>query len=85
MSVHGFGIARVSIELSQRCKEACSFCYSGSHAGGKTEFLPQEVMAFVRALAAHGVRAVSFEGGGPSNTRAFDVLRARSRAIFFAR
>jgi len=58
-------VERVSIELTQRCKKACWFCYSGSHAKGGTEFRPEEVTAFVRDLAAHGVRAVSFGGGEP--------------------
>jgi hypothetical protein len=58
-------VERVSIELTQRCKKACWFCYSESHPKGGIKFRPKEVTAFVRDLAAHGVRAVSFGGGEP--------------------
>src|SRR5215813_11100319 len=76
-------VERVSIELTQRCKKACWFCYSESHPKGGTEFRPKEVMAFVRDLAAHGVRAVSFGGGEPSEYEGvFDVLRDLKGVLF---
>jgi hypothetical protein len=68
-------VERVSIELTQRCKKACWFCYSKSHPKGGTEFRPEEVTAFARDLAAHGVRAVSFGGGEPVEYDGiFDIL-----------
>jgi hypothetical protein len=76
-------VERVSIELTQRCKKACWFCYSESHPKGGTEFRPTEVTAFVRDLAAHGVRAVSFGGGEPLEYEGvFDILH-ELRGILF--
>jgi sulfatase maturation enzyme AslB (radical SAM superfamily) len=73
----------VSIELTQRCKKACWFCYSESHPKGGTEFRPKAVTAFVRDLAAHGVRAVSFGGGEPLEYEGvFDILH-ELRGILF--
>src|SRR5215467_3395614 len=76
-------VERVSIELTQRCKKACWFCYSESHPSGGTEFRPKEVTAFVRDLAAHGVRAVSFGGGEPLEYEGvFDVLHELRGTLF---
>ncbi|HKA70622.1 MAG TPA: radical SAM protein [Xanthobacteraceae bacterium] len=76
-------VERVSIELTQRCHKACWFCYSASHARGGTEFRPDEVTAFVRDLAAHGVRAVSFGGGEPLEYDGlFDILRDLRGVLF---
>src|SRR5262245_314954 len=81
--VAAVNIERVSIELTQRCKKACWFCYSGSHAKGGVEFRPEEVTAFVRDLAAHGVRAVSFGGGEPLEyAGVFDILRDLKGVLF---
>jgi len=78
-----FEVERVSIELTQRCKKACWFCYNESHPKGGTEFRPNEVMAFVRDLAAHGVRAVSFGGGEPLEYEGvFDILHELRGIIF---
>jgi sulfatase maturation enzyme AslB (radical SAM superfamily) len=55
----------VSIELTNRCSKACSFCYNHSLPDGDTRWRPDEIVAFVRDCAAHGVRAVSFGGGEP--------------------
>jgi organic radical activating enzyme len=76
-------IERVSIELTQRCRKACWFCYSASHPEGATELAPHEVVAFAVDLAAHGVRAVSFGGGEPLEYEGvFDVL-ADLRGVLF--
>src|SRR5499426_4719450 len=81
--VAAVNIERVSIELTQRCKKACWFCYSGSHAKGGVEFRPEEVTAFVRDLAAHGVRAVSFGGGEPLEyAGVFDILHDLRGVLF---
>jgi hypothetical protein len=56
---------RISIELTNRCAKACWFCYNHSQPGGDTCWTPNEVIAFVRDCAAHGVKAVSFGGGEP--------------------
>jgi len=76
-------VERVSIELTQRCKKACWFCYSESHPKGGTQFRPEEVTAFVRDLAAHGVRAVSFGGGEPLEYEGvFDILHDLRGVLF---
>src|SRR5262249_55129762 len=76
-------VERVSIELTQRCKKSCWFCYSRSHPGGATEFRPEEVTAFVRDLAGHGVRAVSFGGGEPLEYPGlFDILHDLRGVLF---
>jgi hypothetical protein len=77
------GIERVSIELTQRCTKSCWFCYSRSHAEGQTLFTPDEVTTFVRDLARHGVRAVSFGGGEPLGyAGVFDILHALRGILF---
>lgn len=55
----------LSIELTNRCAKACWFCYNGSGPAGETRWAVEEVVAFVRDCAAHGVKAVSFGGGEP--------------------
>jgi sulfatase maturation enzyme AslB (radical SAM superfamily) len=76
-------IERVSIELTQRCKKSCWFCYSGSHPGGGTEFRPEEVTALVRDLASQGMRAVSFCGGEPLEYEGiFDILHDLRGVLF---
>src|SRR5215475_4797294 len=76
-------VERVSIELTQRCRKACWFCYSASHAQGGSTFQPHEVTAFVRDLAAHGVRAVSFGGGEPLEyDGVFDILHDLRGVLF---
>jgi hypothetical protein len=83
MIADNVGIERVSIELTQQCAKACWFCYSRSHAEGHTAFTPDEVTAFVRDLAHHGVRAVSFGGGEPLGyAGVFDVLHDLRGILF---
>lgn len=82
-AVRAVEVERVSIELTQRCKKACWFCYSASHAQGDTAFRPEEVTALVRDLAAHGVRAVSFGGGEPLEyAGVFDILHDLRGVLF---
>ncbi|MBX3273614.1 MAG: radical SAM protein [Sandaracinaceae bacterium] len=70
-------VARVSVEPSRRCKKACAFCYNGSHADGDGEWTADELVAFGRDLAAHGVEAISIGGGEPLEWDGlFEVLEA---------
>ncbi|MCA9255128.1 MAG: radical SAM protein, partial [Phycisphaerales bacterium] len=61
----GRSIERISIELTNQCSKGCAFCYNGSHAGGASDWTPDDVVTFVRDCAAHGTRFVSFGGGEP--------------------
>ncbi|MFZ5832111.1 MAG: radical SAM protein [Planctomycetota bacterium] len=56
---------RLSIELTNRCAKACSFCYNRSHPEGTSEWSVPEVVALARDCARHGTRSVSFGGGEP--------------------
>jgi MoaA/NifB/PqqE/SkfB family radical SAM enzyme len=58
-------IERLSIELSNRCRKACWFCYSASGPAGETRWTADDLVALVRDGAANGVGAVSFGGGEP--------------------
>ena len=74
---------RVSIELTNRCAKACWFCYNHSQPQGETAWAVEEVVAFVRDCAAHGVKAVSFGGGEPLQYDGlFDVL-GQLRGVLF--
>lgn len=65
----------VSIELTNACSKGCWFCYNHSHPRGSTTWHTDEIIDFVRDLAFHGVRAVSFGGGEPLEYEGlFDVL-----------
>ncbi len=70
-------VDRVSIELSQRCGKACTFCYSHSRPDGADGWDPAEVVALLDDLVAHGLRYVSFGGGEPLQYPGLgEILRA---------
>jgi hypothetical protein len=70
-------VDRVSIELSQRCDKACSFCYSHSRPDGADGWDPADVVALLDDLAANGLAYVSFGGGEPLQYAGLaDVLAA---------
>ncbi len=74
---------RLSIELTNRCDKACSFCYAGSHADGATEWTVDELVALVTSAAAAGTRAASFGGGEPLQYAGlFDLLAALKGVVF---
>jgi molybdenum cofactor biosynthesis enzyme MoaA len=58
-------IDRISIELTNKCKKGCWFCYNHSSDQGNTIWHVNEVLDFVGDCAAATVRAVSFGGGEP--------------------
>jgi sulfatase maturation enzyme AslB (radical SAM superfamily) len=55
----------LSIEVTNRCRKACWFCYARSDPAGVTSWTAPTLEAFVRDCAAHGVQSVSFGGGEP--------------------
>ena len=74
---------RISIEVTNRCQKACSFCYNHSLPEGDTRWTADELVAFVRDCAAHGTRAVSFGGGEPLQFDGlFDVLTRLGGVLF---
>jgi hypothetical protein len=76
-------IELVSIELTNRCAKACWFCYNHSAPEGGSRWSVDEVVAFVRDCAAHGVKAVSFGGGEPLQYEGvFDVLQHLDGVLF---
>ena len=76
-------IDRISIEATRRCSKGCAFCYNGSNADGEGDWTKEDVLAFVRDCAAHGVRAVSFGGGEPLEwPPIYDVLDALRGVVF---
>lgn len=76
-------VRRVSIELTNACSKACSFCYSRSLPGGATWWTPDSAARFVLDLADNGVQAVSFGGGEPLQYPGlFSLLRALDGRLF---
>ncbi len=77
-------IERLSIELSNRCRKACAFCYSTSTPDGATRWTADDVIALVRDCARHGAKAVSFGGGEPLEAPAllWPVLTALRGVVF---
>jgi MoaA/NifB/PqqE/SkfB family radical SAM enzyme len=74
---------RISIEVTNRCQKACSFCYNHSLPEGDTRWTADELVSFVRDCAAHGTKAVSFGGGEPLQFDGlFDVLTRLAGVLF---
>jgi MoaA/NifB/PqqE/SkfB family radical SAM enzyme len=73
----------LSIELTNRCAKACTFCYNHSSPDGPTRWAADEVVDFVRDCARNGVQAVSFGGGEPLQyPELFEVLTRLSGVLF---
>ncbi|TWU12826.1 molybdenum cofactor biosynthesis protein A [Symmachiella macrocystis] len=74
---------RISIELTNKCSKGCSFCYNDSGPGGATLWQADEVVAFVKDCAGHGVKAVSFGGGEPLEFDGiFEILKRLDGVLF---
>lgn len=70
-------IEQLSLDLSNYCSKACSFCYNHSHRAGSTLWTPEEVIAFTLDCISHGTKAVSLGGGEPFEYMGiFEVIRA---------
>ncbi len=83
MTTEPFALDRVSIEVTNRCFKACSFCYNGSAPAGDTDWTAEELVDFAHDLAANGVKAVSFGGGEPMQfADIFDVF-TRLKGVLF--
>lgn len=76
-------LERISIEVTNRCAKACSFCYNHSLPEGDTRWTADELVSFARDCAANGVKAVSFGGGEPLQYDGiFGVLERLKGAMF---
>ncbi|MBI5175943.1 MAG: radical SAM protein [Candidatus Obscuribacter sp.] len=74
---------RISIELTNRCSKACSFCYNGSAPEGSLIWGEEELVDFVQDCAASGIKAVSFGGGEPLQYPGlFSVLQKLKGRLF---
>jgi MoaA/NifB/PqqE/SkfB family radical SAM enzyme len=77
------GLERVSVEVTNRCAKACWFCYNHSQPGGDTHWTVEELVAFIKDCAEHGVKAVSFGGGEPLQYEGlFEVLERLDGVLF---
>jgi MoaA/NifB/PqqE/SkfB family radical SAM enzyme len=74
---------RISIEVTNRCAKACSFCYNHSQPGGSTRWSADELVGLVLDCAAYGVRAVSFGGGEPLQYEPIFEVLDRLRGVLF--
>ena len=73
----------ISIEITNRCDKACSFCYNHSAPGGETRWSADEIDRLTTDCALHGVRAVSFGGGEPLQHPQLGEMLDRSRGKLF--
>jgi MoaA/NifB/PqqE/SkfB family radical SAM enzyme len=76
-------LERISVEVTNRCAKACWFCYNHSQPEGATDWTADELVAFVRDCAAHGVKAVSFGGGEPLQYEGLFEVLTRLRGTLF--
>lgn len=76
-------IERISIELTQRCDKACSFCYNGSSSSGGTSWTLDDLVGFVKDCSMNGTKAVSLGGGEPLQFEALFDLLAATRGVLF--
>lgn len=74
---------RISIELTNRCRKGCWFCYNSSNPHGDTSWQLSEVLSFVGSCAEGGVRAVSFGGGEPLEYNKWRQVFAELKGIVF--
>lgn len=83
MATNERALELISIEVTNQCAKACWFCYNHSHPEGTTRWAPEDLVAFVRDCAAHGIKAVSFGGGEPLQYDGlFDVLTQLRGTLF---
>jgi MoaA/NifB/PqqE/SkfB family radical SAM enzyme len=76
-------IQLLSIELTNRCSKACSFCYNHSGPEGETSWQVEELVPFLQDCARNGLKAVSFGGGEPLQYAGlFDLLKRLDGLLF---
>lgn len=76
-------IQLLSIELTNRCSKACSFCYNHSGPEGETSWRVEELVPFLQDCARNGLKAVSFGGGEPLQYAGlFDLLKQLDGTLF---
>lgn len=78
-----FALDRLSIELTNLCAKACSFCYNTSNPNGATSWTVDETVAFVADCAEHGIKAASLGGGEPLQYPGMYEVLAQLDAMVF--
>jgi MoaA/NifB/PqqE/SkfB family radical SAM enzyme len=75
-------MARIVVELTNRCNLSCGHCFSGRH-GGRDD-LPLPVLRRILDEAkAHGFDDLSFTGGDPTvHPQFFEIVRLTSEAAY---
>lgn len=76
-------IQLLSIELTNRCSKACSFCYNHSGPEGETAWRVEELVPFLDDCARNGLKAVSFGGGEPLQYAGLFELLKRLDGLLF--
>src|SRR5262249_5617919 len=77
------GLGGGSIEGTNRCAQACWFCYNNSAPEGATSWAADERVGCVDDCAAHGGKAVSSGGGAPLQYGPLFEVFARLRGVLF--
>ncbi|MGD9681603.1 MAG: radical SAM protein [Candidatus Obscuribacterales bacterium] len=76
-------LERISIELTDYCNKACSFCYNSSSPNGREFWDEDDAVAFVSDCARNGIKAVSFGGGEPlQHDGLFSILERLKGQLF---
>lgn len=77
-------IELLSVELTNKCRKACEFCYNASASQGQTIWTADTLTGFVESCAAHGLKAVSLGGGDPLEVPELleDVLHRLQGTVF---
>lgn len=76
-------LERMSIELTNRCFKACSFCYNSSSPESLLRWEFDDLLAFVHDCAKNGIKAVSFGGGEPLQYEGIFDLFAKLKGKIF--
>jgi len=76
-------IERVSVEVTNRCAKACTFCYNQSGPAGATRWTTDDLISFGRDCATHGVRALSLGGGEPLELEGLCEVIAALRGLLW--
>jgi MoaA/NifB/PqqE/SkfB family radical SAM enzyme len=76
-------LERISLDVSNQCSKACTFCYNQSTAAGHTVWQPSEIINLAANCAENGVKAFSLGGGEPLEYKGiFEVISALKPHVF---
>lgn len=76
-------LERISLDVSNYCSKACSFCYNHSSKKGSTFWKPNEIIRLAIDCSENGVKAFSLGGGEPLEYEGiYDVISAIKPHLF---